>query len=821
MKIILLPVWLLLIAQGVIGQVTGRITSAAGQPVAFANVLLLKAADTTLAKVTLTDDKGSFQLDNVLPGAYRLRLSSVGFQTWESSPFELNSSQLVKDFGTQVMQEKARELGQVVVRAEKPLLQQQAFGTVVNVESSVLTKGSSALQLLERSPGVVIDYRNNNIALNGKSGVTVMINGKVMRMPLDQVVTLLNGMSADNIEKIELMTTPPAKYDASGSAGMINIVLKQNRKAGTNGSVSLTAGYGWREKATGNLNLSHNTKKFDIHSTYTYTRDRSYNHLYGVGTQDFPLLGGEMYGLFWNTNKPLQNNHDASLGADWRINPTTTVGGGIQYSNLHISSTAFNQRDMTILPDSLLLFTGKIGLRNRWQSIVNSIYIERKIGEGDKLSMDVDYIHYKNVNPTQVNSVFINKNGDQAGTNNDTLFSPDQKGLASTTIQVGMAKADYQKRLSEKTKLETGIKGTYTKSASVSGIESLVNNEWVTRPESTNDLVMKESITAAYASVNTQLNAATSLTVGARYEYSHTRINNNVPGEKPIDRNLGSLFPSLFLQGRFSKNEEWQISYTRRISRPTYNDLASFVSYNDPMSVFTGNPMLRPSITNNLKFGYSYMRYSFSLLLSRDDRPIYRWQLTSSPSGDLMVFSPQNLDFQNNVSLQASLPWKVTEWWNMSYNVVGSWRHFRATHPKMPTEKKYLAYSANFAQTFTLPRMYSVEVSGWFNSSSYDGTVKVNSFGAVNAGIRKNLNNNKGTFQLSVSDVFSTIKYRAFYGTLSEEAFNGKSEVTYNPESRRSPIIKLTYSRSFGTGTTRSRKQGAGTQDEQDRIRKY
>jgi hypothetical protein len=821
MKIILLPVWWLLFAPGILAQVTGKLTTAGGQPIALANVLLLKAADTSLVKMTLTDDNGNFKLNYVVPGMYRLRLSSVGFQTWESSPFEWSGLPLVKDLGTLVMREAARELGQVIVRAEKPLLQQQAFGTVVNVESSVLSKGSSALQLLERSPGVVIDYRNNGIALNGKTGVMVMINGKVMRMPLDQVVTLLNGMSADNIEKIELMTTPPAQYDAAGNAGMINIVLKRNRKAGTNGSVSLTAGYGWGEKATGNLNVSHNTKHLDVYGSYTYMRDRSYNNLFGESMQDFPALGGEMYVLFRNVKKPIQNNHNASLGADWRIDPKTTIGGSIQYSDLHINSTAFNRREITILPDSLLLFTGNIDLHNRWRSIVNSMYIERKIGAGDKVSMDLDYISYKNGSPTAVNSIFINKYGDQAGTNNDTLFSPDQKGSANTAIQVGMAKADYLKQLSKRTKLETGIKGTYTRSASVSSIESLINNEWVTRPETTNDLVMKESIGAVYASVNTQISATTSLTVGARYEYSHTRINNNIPGEKPIDRKLGSLFPNLFLQGRFSDNSAWQVSYTRRISRPSYNDLSSFIAYNDPMSVFTGNPLLQPSITNNLKFGYSYKRYSFSLLASRDDHPIAGWQLTSSPSGDLMYFSPQNLDYQNNLTLQANLPWKVTEWWNMSYTLLGSWRHFSASYPKQPAEKKYLTYSANFAQTFTLPLRFTMEVSGWFNAGSYDGTVKANSFGAINAGIRKDLNNNKGTFQLSVSDVFRTIRYKSFYGTLSEEAFNGKSEVTYNPESRRSPIIKLTYSRSFGTGTTHSRKQEAGTLDEQNRIRKY
>ena len=259
--------------QNTSGQISGKLITGDGQSIPFANVLLFNSKDTSLVKATLTKEDGAYVVENILQGRYTLQISSTGYQTWNSSVFELTALQKSKDFGTQVMMENTKTMGEIVVRAEKPLYQQKPEGTIVNVESSILTKGSSALEVLERSPGVVINHRDNSIELNGKSGVMVMLNGKLMRMSMEQVITLLSGMSADDISTIELLTTPPASYDAEGSAGFINIVLKKNKKQGTNGSTSLTGGYGYGEKGTGSINFSHNTKNINLYGSYAYSHN--------------------------------------------------------------------------------------------------------------------------------------------------------------------------------------------------------------------------------------------------------------------------------------------------------------------------------------------------------------------------------------------------------------------------------------------------------------------------------------------------------------------------------------------------------------------
>ncbi|HEY4206050.1 MAG TPA: outer membrane beta-barrel family protein, partial [Puia sp.] len=393
-------------------------------------------------------------------------------------------------------------------------------------------------------------------------------------------------------------------------------------------------------------------------------------------------------------------------------------------------------------------------------------------------------------------------------------------GMAGTHIQVGVLKMDYSRELSKKIKWETGVKGTYTRSSSSSGLESLVDGGWVHRDDATNDMLMNEGIGAAYASMSLQPNASTSISFGARYEYSYTNMKNQVTGETTVDRRSGALFPSLFFSQRLKEGSELQMSCTRRISRPTYNDLASFIGYVDPIALFTGNPFLLPTITSNIKLGYNYKNYIFSLLYSQDDHPIVESQLTESPRGDLMYVSPQNMRNRRNITAQANLPWKVNNWWNMSYNLVGGWKRFAEDYTSQPLEKTYWGYSMNMTQTFQLPRNFSAELSGWYNSPTYGGTVRVESLWSLNTGIKKELAKNAGVLQLSVSDVLRTMKIRIKFGTLTREAFGTVSDVMVNTESRTFPIVKLTYSRSFGRGPAHSVKTMSGAQDEMERIRK-
>jgi len=704
-------------------QVSGKLIAGNGQPIPFATVLLLKSGDTALVKATLTKENGTYRIDSVPPGSYILRFSSAGYESLDSLLFEISALDKSKDLGTLVMKEEPRQLQDVVVRAGKPLYQQRPEGITVNVEGSILTKGSSALEVLERSPGVAINHQDNSIALNGKSGVQVMLDGKPMRMSMEQVVALLNGMSANEIATIELLTTPSAGYDAEGSAGLINIVLKKNKKRGTHGAASITGGVGWGEKGGATVNIAHNTARTGIYGSYTFAHDRSYNYLSGEGYQDFPRLGGKMNVGFWSTTKPVQDVHNLKIGIDTKLNPKAIIGGSISYDRQHTVSVAVNRSEYRILPDSLLIFNGEIDGASRWDNLATAMYLEKELGHGGKINVDLDYLYYHNDNNAYVQSNFTNSDGVLAGAN-DSLYSPYQKSFARTAIQIAVVKMDYSKQLSKKLKLEAGVKGTFTRDPNVSGIEKWLNNGWVASAETSNDRVMKEGIGAGYASLHAQIDSSTNLVMGARYEYSHTRLDDANNKANSIIRRQGTFFPDVFLTRKLTDHSNIQLSYTKRINRPTYNDLASYVGYSDPVAVYSGNPLLRSTITHNLKLGTTYHGYVFSLLLSRDLYPIARYQLTTNSSHNLLYISPQNLVYEDKMILQAYLPFKMTSWWDMSYSFAGGPGKFKVDYTLYPAEKAYFGYTVNGSQAFRLPGRLSVEISGWYHAVSYEGRRK-------------------------------------------------------------------------------------------------
>ncbi|MFT3935238.1 MAG: TonB-dependent receptor [Chitinophagaceae bacterium] len=817
MKSLFIIITFMVIASATQAQLSGRVVSTDSTALAFANISLLKPADSSFVKAALTNEQGTYSFTDIPAGEYLLSITHTGYQVFYSTIVSVDASQPIKDLGTQILQQQKKQLDEVVVRARRPLMQQKPEGMVVNVENSLLSKGSSALQVLSRMPGVVINYRDNSIALNGKNGVMVMINGKLLRMPIEQLVNWLNNMSADDIASIELLTTPPAKYDAEGSAGLINIVLKKNRKLGTSGNLSLTAGYGKGEKATANASFAHNTQKLNLYGSYTYSRNKTYTWMHVLSAQHMDFLGGDVItdGDF-NTNA-LSNNHNATIGLDVKANNKTTIGGSFSYNKILLSGATITNAGYNVLPDSLIEFNGNNHGHNSWNNIITNIYLDKNIREGEKLSISADYLRFNNAADYNVESSFINNKGMQAG-DNQVLFSPAQQGTANTLITVGVGKIDYAASLSKNVKLETGLKGAYTTSGSLSAIQSLLNGAWITTDQTSNYIKMKEGIGAAYASVNAQLSPSLSVTAGLRYEYSATRMNNFKTGDAIINRKMGALFPSLFISKKINDNQEWQFSYTKRISRPSYNDLASFVGYSDPTAVYTGNPFLQPTITHNFKLGYSYKGYSFSLLASRDIHPIARYQLSESPEKNILYISPQNMEWQNNLTLQATLPVTVNNWWNMSYSLVGGPRQYKDAFAKTPFEKTWWGYSFNYSEVFKLPKSFSIEVSGWYNGTSYNGTQRVKAFGVLNTGIKKDLKNNGGSLQLSVSDILMQERYDIRYGTIVPEAYDIVSHVVVNTESTRFPIFKLTWSKSFGGGI-KERKQNNSSLDEKERVR--
>ncbi|MDP9077150.1 MAG: TonB-dependent receptor [Bacteroidota bacterium] len=807
MKTVLLILCAFLFATVAQGQVSGTLTDNNGSPIPFATVVLLKSADSAMVRSTLSDEKGHFALSAVPSGTYMIKMSGIGYANYFSLPVVLDHSHPSYDAGTIQLKTLDKQLSEVVIRSGKPLVQQAAGGLVVNVQNSLMTKGSSVLQVLSRSPGVIVDPQSSAISLNGKSGVMVMLDGKLLRLSADQVAALLNGMTADDIDKIELLATPPAKYDADGNAGLINIVTKKNKRQGTSGSVTASAGYGKGDKASADIDLNHNSGKFSLHASYDYAHDHSYSLLLAEGTENVPIIGGLTDFHYNGQGNTMSAYQGFGGGLDYHASAATTIGGNVYYSISSDKNTNHNFGNYA-LPDSNLVFDSQLSGTNHTHYLHPSLYLEQTIGKNQKFNVNLDYFGHHSNSPTQVQSNF-----------SDSLFSPRQRNLANANINVFVAQLDYSNSFNKRLQLETGLKGTYTRSQSVAGIENLVNGQWVPIGVGTsNDLATRELIGAGYAVLNWKPDSLTSLSAGARYEYSRNTTDHSLNAQYFVDRRLRRLFPDVFLSRKLNAKEELQLSYTERISRPTFADLASYVAYNDPVSVFTGNPALKPTITHNLKLAYNWQDYLFSILYSRDSDPIVGVQGVPGPTKGLVYLMPENADWQNNLTAQATILVKVAAWWEMNYNFIGGWHKYRITYFPELLVKNYFSYTLNFTETFKLPRLYAIEFSGYYNSLSYGGNNRNNGNAVCNLGFKKELDNSNGSFQLSVADIFRGGSYHGLDGAMIADAFNSYVKVNYQPESSFRPIIKLSYSRSFGTASKKQKNRDDAAKDEKERL---
>jgi len=807
MKTLLLILCTLLFATVAKSQVSGTLTDTNGSQVSFATVVLLKITDSTTVRSTLSDEKGHFALGAAPSGTYLIKVSSIGYANYCSPPIVLDNSHPSYGAGTIQLKTAGKQLSEVVIRSNKPLVQQEAGGLVVNVQNSIMTKGSSVLQVLSRSPGVIVDQQSGAISLNGKSGVMIMLDGKLLRLSADQVAALLNGMTADDIDKIELLSTPPAKYDADGNAGLINIVTKKNKQPGTSGSITASAGYGKGDKASTDINVNHNSGKFSLHASYSYYRDHHYYLLLAQGTENVPIIGGPTNFHYNGQGNTLSDYQGYGGGLDYHASAATTIGGGIYYS---ISSDQSNTHNFGnyALPDSNLVFDSQLAGNSHTHYLHPSLYLDQTISKDQKLNVDLDYFSHNSNSPTQVQSNF-----------SDSLFGSRQRNLANAGIKVSVAQVDYTNQFNKQLALESGLKGTYTFSQSIAAIENLVNGQWIPIGAGTsNDLATRELIGAGYAVLNWKPDSLTSLSAGARYEYSSNTTDHSLNAQYFVDRKLGRLFPDVFLSHKLNANNGIQLSYTERISRPSFADLASYVAYNDPVSVFTGNPALKPTIIHNLKLAYNANDYLFSLLYSHDTDPIEGTQGVPGPTRGLVYLMPENADWQNNLTAQATIPFKAAAWWEMNYNVIGGWHQYRITYFPQLLVKSYFSYSLNFTESFKLPRNYAIELSGYYNSSVYGGNYRSNGNAICNLGFKKELENNKGSFQLSISDIFRGASYRGHDGALITDAFNSDVYVNYQAESHFRPIIKLSYSRSFGSNGKKDSHKNNGTKEEQDRL---
>lgn len=790
--------------QGIQAQISAVVFDEKDLPLAFANVLLLKASDTSLVKGSITENNGLFRIDDVNDGTYLLEISVIGFQTYRSIVFDVKNQKPTKDLGKLVLKEDIALLKTVDVVAKKPLFEQKIDRMLINVENSITAAGATALEILERSPGVVVNRQNNAITMTGKEGVIVMMNGKINRMPISAVVQLLAGMPSNNIKRIELITTPPANFDAEGNAGFINIVLKQSNDLGLNGSYTLTGGFGKGSVLAGGINFNYRKKSFNIYGDYSFNRKSQESTL--ILDREVQLQGETIRTLVEMVRNPsTQRNHNFRLGVDLDLTKKTILGALIsgydnQYSQLGITQSTESRNGIT---DTLLNI--RVNETNHWQHLAGNLNLQHNFRDGESLSFDVDYLNYYNNQPANYYTSYLDGS-------NKFLFQEESFSSKLTPINVGVSSVNYSKRFSEALKMDLGVKGTVSRFDNDVTAAMIKNGIQENDPSLTAKYRLEESIFAAFSSFDVKLDDKTSMKLGLRYEYTNSNLGTKERANI-VDRHYGRLFPSFYLARTFNENHSANISYGRRITRPTFNDLAPFVFFVDPNTFLSGNAALQPSLSNSLKLDYRFKSTLISLLYSVEDSTISLFQPRVITGTKKVLYAAQNMKNRKSAALVFALPITMTKWWTMQNNLIGTWQEVNTYFENNLVQIHNQNLQLVWINSFTLPKAFSAEMVGVYQTKALSGAAVILPYRVLNVGIQKKFKDNHGTLRFGIDDVLNSAKVR-FETNLPE--YNVVSTGVLDFSQR---TFKLSYSRNFGNRQLKgNRQRTTGAEEERRRV---
>lgn len=809
-KLILLTLPLLLCAAiANAQQVKGSVKDEQGKALSGATVALKKVKDSALVKLAATNTGGEYSFTGINAGSYFLAVSYTGHVAKNSPSFEVSGTGDVT--APDVALTKASgQLKEVVVAARKPMVEVKADKTILNVEGSVNAVGQDALDLLRKSPGVVVD-KDDNLTLSGKNGVQVYVDGRPTPLNGKDLSDYLRTLQSSSIEAIEIISNPSAKYEAAGNAGIINIRLKKNKSYGTNGSVNAGFNQGITPKYNGGFSLNHRNKHVNLFGNYSYNDNTNENNI---------NMHREVADtVFDQASKLLIDNksHNFKAGMDYFLTKRSTIGimtnGSFSnmafnnYSRTEIAAGPNKQLDRILIADNT-----NDNKKNNVNANLNYRYAD---STGHELNVDADYGAYRNKSDQYQPNFYFNPN-------NSPLYSRIYDMVAPTDIDIYSMKADYEQNF-KKGRLGLGGKISFVESSNdfdrfdvdpASGVGKLD----ILR---SNDFIYKENVNAGYINYNRQFKGIM-IQAGLRVENTHatgrskgievdTTSGNLIDYDSTFTRDYTNLFPSAAIT--FNKNPMSQFSFTfsRRIDRPNYQDLNPFEFKLDEYTFRKGNTGLVPQYTNSVGVTHTY-KYRLNTTLNYSHVKDIFAQLVDVTEKSKSFITQKNLATQDIVSLNISYPFQY-KWYSIFANLNTYYSKYKAD---LGVDRKVDldVVAANFfaQQTFRLGKGWTGEMSGFYSSPTiWQGTIKSRTIWSIDGGVQKTIFKGNGNIKASVSDIFRTFKWK---GTSD---FAGQHTVASgNFESRQ---LKLNFTYRFGNSQVKAaRQRKTGLEEETKRA---
>ena len=778
--------------------ITGVVVDEELQPIPSATISVLSADKVTFIKAALTNDNGRFSIKNLPAGDYVLNIISLGLKDYTSDIFKTTNTN--KDFGVIKLDPAAENLDEVVIESEKPMIQVRADKTIFNVQNTINAAGDSGFELLRKAPGIIID-NNDNLIVEGKTGVLIYIDDKPSVLRGEDLVNYLKSIQSSDIEAIEIITQPSSKFDAEGNAGIINIKFKRDKSLGTNGSITSGLTYGEFARVNSSVSFNNRSKKTSFYGTFSNRFGESLGFINLFRQQNNTIFDARTETIYDNVNT------NARFGFDWYANKKSTFG--IILSGNFSNNDSFSDSRTPIIPNGNITPDQVLIAGSDTEDDITNLYTNinyKYVGNNESsINIDVDYGNYtRDRENFQPNQYF---NSDESQIISETI------NFMVTPIEIDLftAKVDYEQNFL-KGKLSLGGKISKIITDNKFDFFDRINGDDILNTDRSNDFKYDENINALYFNYYRQYKKW-NFQFGLRMENTESDgILTSLQEDQNnrVKRSYTDWFPSGGITYQMNQKNSFALTYSKRIQRPNYASLNPFEYKIDELSFSKGNPFLQPQYTDNLKLSHTFnyrLNTSISYSFVRD----FFAQITEAVGENQNFLITRNVANQKVINLGISYPTKFSDWWSVYFSVNAFRSIYEATNPDF-NELSQNTLSFYAQNTFKLPKGFRAELSGWYSSPSvWGGTYETRSIGSLNFAIQKRFFDDKLTARLSFNDILFTSPWEGTteFGNLTINGDGGG-------DSRQ---VRFNLAYNFGRNEIKkARKRDTGLEDEKNRI---
>ena len=796
-------------AQNQTGSISGKITDGGDQKIIdAATVSLYKSPDSSLVKINITDKEGNFEFQNILTGKYFLMATSIGHLSTYSPVITVGDKNV--SIGILKLINETKTLKGITVTAKKPFIERKIDRTIINVDASITNAGTTALEVLEKSPGVSVD-KDGNVSLKGKAGVTIMLDGKPSYLSGEELSNLLKNMPSSAIGQIEIMTNPSAKYDAAGNSGLINIKMKKNKMSGLNGSVSSTIGQSYYTKTNQSLNINYRTEKINLFGNYSYYL--WHNHQDQTIIRKFRDTNTKQIETIFDQDI-IKNNksqgHNIKAGMDFYASKKTTLGVAFSaelnpFTNISNNETNLNDAQNHI--DSIVL--AKYINKGKSKNLSTNLNLYHKFDStGKEFTVNLDYLDYNQ----PVSSLLSNN-----------YYYPDFTvrkepsaliGSLPSTVKIYSAKTDFTFPLKNNAKIETGLKSSYVTTDNDALYQDQTSSGTVVDEGKTNHFIYQENINAGYVNYNRQIKKW-GVQAGLRAENTNAnghQLGNVSHSDSSFIKKYISLFPTVYVSYSLNDKNTFSANYGRRIDRPDYEDLNPFYYFLDEYTYQVGNTLLQPQFSENVELSHTYKGFLTTTVNYSKTLHVFSDVIKQITSERKTFQTKENLASKTNYGIAVSANFPVTKFWSTNLYTNVNYNAYSGVLEGGNLEINATTLMANMNNQFQLNNGWSAELSGFYRGKGIEGEIVINPMWRLDAGVQKLILKKKGSVKFGIRDIFNS---QNFGGSINYQDID-----VYLKNIQNSRTFSLTFAYRFGKPIkNQQQRRTGGASDEESRVK--